>query len=191
MTIKYPYNCPECGSKSVSPSLERLTSSIKYDGSVYEVVAEDCPVSKCGNCNEIFYTNGTHHSIDVAARNSLGILCGAQILANRKLLGLKQSELAQHLRVSVESISRWENSRVMQSRSSDLLMRLFFELPIVRHYSEKCTTDLQVGKVVNLGRQYSWSGSIAKAPLASWGQANYPDSGVVVSSDENPLKLVS
>jgi len=55
-----------------------------------------------------------------------------QIRENRDELGLSQRELADHLGVAVETISRWENGALTQTRAMDRYLRLYFSVPAVR-----------------------------------------------------------
>jgi putative zinc finger/helix-turn-helix YgiT family protein len=56
----------------------------------------------------------------------LGLLTPAEIRENRERLGLNQQELQELLGLGGNSLSRWENGRVYQSRSMDTLLRLVF-----------------------------------------------------------------
>jgi len=47
-------------------------------------------------------------------------------------LGLKQQELAEQLGVAPETISRWVNGALIQSRAMDNLLRLYFDSKEVR-----------------------------------------------------------
>ena len=62
----------------------------------------------------------------------LGLLSGAQIRKNREELGLSQREMAEHLGVAVETISRWENSALTQTRAMDRYLRVYFAVPAAR-----------------------------------------------------------
>jgi transcriptional regulator with XRE-family HTH domain len=67
-----------------------------------------------------------------ALRKKLGLLHPEEIKTNRESLGLKQRELAEHLGTAEETISRWENGLMIQSRAMDKLLRLYFYLPEAR-----------------------------------------------------------
>ncbi len=47
-------------------------------------------------------------------------------------MGLPQRELAERLGVSVETISRWENGILTQTRAVDRYLRLYFGVPAAR-----------------------------------------------------------
>jgi transcriptional regulator with XRE-family HTH domain len=52
-------------------------------------------------------------------------------------LGLTQKELAERLQIAEATLCRWETGRQIQQRLSDLALRLYFDLPGVRQYSEE------------------------------------------------------
>jgi len=191
MTKTIPTRCPDCRNNSLKLTLVNFESSIKYDGIIHAFTVRDCPVLKCHSCSAILHTTDSHDSIDRAARNHLGLLHSSQIRSNRKLLGLKQHELAEQLRVSAESISRWETGRVMQSRSSDLLLRLYFESPIVRQYTTRFENDISIGCAVKLAKQLTWTNGAAKTsnPIR-WSATIHRPNDHGFDSYTNPFKLV-
>jgi putative zinc finger/helix-turn-helix YgiT family protein len=67
-------------------------------------------------------------------RQKAGLLTPTQIRENRKRLGLNQEQLANLLRVAKETVSRWETGGQIQQRAMDLLLRMFFDVPQVRHW---------------------------------------------------------
>ena len=62
----------------------------------------------------------------------LDLLSGDQIRTNREELGLSQRSLAEHLGVAVETISRWENGVLTQTRAMDRYLRVYFGVPAAR-----------------------------------------------------------
>lgn len=128
----FPWRCPECGKKSVQPATLHHTSEIKHDGRLYVVDLPRLRVPKCGECGTLVFDNDADEQIAKALREQLGLLSGEQIRKNRDALGLSQRVLADHLGVAVETISRWENSALTQTRAMDRYLRVYFGVPAAR-----------------------------------------------------------
>jgi HTH-type transcriptional regulator / antitoxin MqsA len=128
----FPWPCPECGKRDVRPATVRHTSQIKHDGRLYEVEVSRLRVPRCRACGELVFDNDADAQIAAALRRQLGLLSADQIRANREQLGLSQRELAEHLGVAVETISRWENGVLTQTRAMDRYLRVYFAVPAVR-----------------------------------------------------------
>ena len=108
------------------------TSQIKYEGRLYSVEVPRLRVRRCGACGELVFDNDADEQIALAFRQQLGILLGDQIRKNREELDLSQRSLAEHLGVAVETISRWENGALTQSRAMDRYLRVYFGVPAAR-----------------------------------------------------------
>ncbi len=128
----FPWRCPECGKKAVQPATVRHTSRIKHDGRLYTVEIPGLRVPQCGACGELVFDNDADQQIARALREQLGLLSGDQIRNNREDLGLSQRVLAEHLGVAVETISRWENGALTQTRAMDRYLRVYFGVPAAR-----------------------------------------------------------
>ena len=128
----FPWKCPECGKKEVQQSVVRHASQIKHDGRVYTVEIPRLRVPRCRACGELVFDNVADEQIAAALRQQLGLLSAEQIRANRQQLNLSQRELAEHLGVAVETISRWENSVLTQTRAMDRYLRVYFGVPAAR-----------------------------------------------------------
>jgi putative zinc finger/helix-turn-helix YgiT family protein len=128
----FPWRCPECGKKEVQPTTIAHTSQIKHDGRPYSVELPRLRVPRCQACGELVFDNGADEQIAAALRSQLGLLSAEQIRKNRDDLRLSQRELAEHLGVAAETISRWENGVLTQTRAMDRYLRLYFGVPEVR-----------------------------------------------------------
>jgi putative zinc finger/helix-turn-helix YgiT family protein len=128
----FPWRCPECGKKEVRPATVQHTSQIKHDGRLYTVEIPRLCVPKCGVCGELVFDNEADEQIAQALREQLGLLSGGQIRTNREELGLSQRSLAGQLGVAVETISRWENGALTQTRAMDRYLRVYFGVPAAR-----------------------------------------------------------
>jgi DNA-binding transcriptional regulator YiaG len=78
------------------------------------------------------FDNDADSQISDALRAQLALLAPSQIRQNREQLALSQRVLAEHLGVAVETISRWENGAIVQSRAMDRYLRLYFGVPAAR-----------------------------------------------------------
>jgi len=128
----FPWRCPECGKKEVRPATVQHTSQIKHDGRLYTVGVPKLHIPKCGACGELVFDNDADEQIARALREQLGLLSGDQIRKNREDLRLSQRVLAEHLGVAVETISRWENGALTQTRAMDRYLRVYFGVPAAR-----------------------------------------------------------
>ena len=128
----FPWKCPECGKREVRCATVRHTSEIKHDGRLYTVEARRLRVPRCRACGELVFDNAADAQIAAALREQLGLLPAEQIRLNREQLGLSQRDLANHLGVAVETISRWENGVLTQTRAMDRYLRVYFGVPAVR-----------------------------------------------------------
>jgi putative zinc finger/helix-turn-helix YgiT family protein len=128
----FPWRCLECGKKEVWPAVVSHTSEIRHDGRLYTVKMPKLRVPRCKACGELVFENEADEQIASALREQLGLLSPEEIRGNRDKLGLSQRELAEHLGVAVETISRWENGVLIPSRAMDRYLRLYFTVPAVR-----------------------------------------------------------
>ncbi len=128
----FPWLCPNCGQADVWPTIINYQAKMNYEGRSYEFEVRDLEVFECRKCGEQLFNNDADRSISTAFRATLGLLQPEQVRLGRKALALSQKELAKHLGVAEESISRWETGALIQSRVVDRQIRLYFQLPAVR-----------------------------------------------------------
>ncbi|MFZ5829212.1 MAG: type II TA system antitoxin MqsA family protein [Planctomycetota bacterium] len=128
----FPWTCPECRKREVWPATVPHTSQVKHDGRLYVVEVAGLRVPRCSACGELVFDNGADEQVAQALREKLGLLSGNQIRENREQLGLSQRVLAEHLGVAVETISRWENGALTQTRAMDRYLRVYFGVPAAR-----------------------------------------------------------
>ncbi|HYT94741.1 MAG TPA: type II TA system antitoxin MqsA family protein [Gemmataceae bacterium] len=128
----FPWRCVECRAKEVFPLLTDYTSTVKHDGRAYAVHIADLEIPTCRKCGEQVFTVGTDDRIVAALRTQLCLLTPEAMQRRRGELEMTQQELAEHLGVAKETISRWETGALIQSRAMDNLLRLYFESKEVR-----------------------------------------------------------
>ena len=124
---QFPQRCPECGKVAVHPEVISYNAHVKHDGSLYELSIPRLHVNKCQSCGEVLFDNKTDDEISQALRDRLKLLSPQEIRERIHSLGLTQKEFAEGIRAAPETISRWLSGTHIQSGSSDMLMRLFFE----------------------------------------------------------------
>jgi len=128
----FPWKCPECGRKEVRPVTIPHTSEIRHDGRLHVVELSALRVPRCESCGELVFDNDADEQIYRALREQLGLLSPERIRENRDALKLSQRQLAEQLGVAVETISRWENGLLIQTRAMDRYLRVYFGVPEVR-----------------------------------------------------------
>jgi putative zinc finger/helix-turn-helix YgiT family protein len=119
--------CSECGKVEVYPAVISYDCRAKHDGTLHRFTVPDLRVWKCQSCGELLFDDATHEQISRALRKYLKLLFPEEIREKTKLLGLTQRSLGEQTGIAEETISRWLSGAYIQSRSSDMLMRLFFE----------------------------------------------------------------
>lgn len=107
-------------------------ASVKHDGKVYGFSIPALEVDLCQDCSYQLFTGSTDEQISAELRSHLGLLQPREILAGLQSLGLSQKAFAERLGVAAETVSRWVNGFLIQSRAMDNLMRVFFAYPQVR-----------------------------------------------------------
>jgi putative zinc finger/helix-turn-helix YgiT family protein len=157
----FPWPCADCYTLTVVPTVMDYTAKVKHDGVLYELHLPSLEIPRCQTCGETYTTNGVDEQVSDALRSRLHLLTPAQIRKGVEKLGLKQQELAERLGVAPETISRWVNGALIQSRAMDNLLRLFFALPQVREVLQGANQDPQLGTEVRpqIGRTESFSGA--------------------------------
>jgi transcriptional regulator with XRE-family HTH domain len=132
-TRPYPWKCAECKHKAVVPTTIAHTAQIRHEGEPHEVFVPDLPVHACQHCGAVAMGVEADHRVRAQLRDDLDLLQPAVIRANRLSRGLTQAELGLLLGFAGESVSRWERG-VLQCRTTDNLLRAFFDLPAFRDY---------------------------------------------------------
>lgn len=119
--------CISCRERAVAPTvLPTYTTELEHDGRSYTVSVKNLPVLQCENCKAIVLGDDANTAISAALRREAGLLSPEEIRANRERLGLTQKQLAQYLRISESTLSRWSTGAQIQQRAMDALLRVFF-----------------------------------------------------------------
>ena len=144
----FPWSCSDCYTLTVVPTvMDDYTAKVKHDGVVYELHLPSLEVPCCQTCGETYSTNAIDEKISDALRERLRFLTPAQIRQGIEQLKpkLNQQQLAERLGVAPETISRWLNGALIQSRAMDNLLRVYFAFPEVQAALCGASQDPQLG----------------------------------------------
>ncbi|MCC6357835.1 MAG: type II toxin-antitoxin system MqsA family antitoxin [Phycisphaerales bacterium] len=128
--------CDACGKRQMHRTRIDYSYEISHDGRTPVTIRiPDLEVIECGNpeCDRanpdhsLIIGDESSRRITLETYRQLGLLTPDEIRAGREKLGLNQQELQTLLGLGGNSLSRWENGRVYQSRAMDTLLRLVFE----------------------------------------------------------------
>ena len=131
-TKPFPWMCPNCQQKTVSPVQKDYSLTAEHDGIGYEVIIRSASVPTCSRCGQAIITNDLARQISNELCRMVGLLSPEKIRTKREELGMSQAQLAATLRVAEATLIRWETGMQLQSRAMDLLLRLYFESADVR-----------------------------------------------------------
>jgi putative zinc finger/helix-turn-helix YgiT family protein len=119
--------CIECGDK-VTTSRENF----RHEALGLPVTLVGVEVSRCAACGlsevSIPALEGLHRTIAVTLVTKTARLCGPEIRFLRKQLGWSGAELAEHLGITRETVSRWEQGSAPIGATADRLLRATFAL---------------------------------------------------------------
>lgn len=119
---------------------------MKYDGGRHDVVVEGMPQWRCAACDVTVTNDDSDTVVQDCLRRHIGLLTADEIREARTSLGLTQADLAGLLGCAAESVCRWENAAILQSRTYDRLLRLVFQLPGVRQLLGGMGQDCPIGR---------------------------------------------
>ena len=148
----FPWRCGNCLKEEVYPETIAYATEVKYDGELYHLEIPGLRVPKCRSCGTLVFSNSVDDQIMQALRAHVHLLTPEQIRAGREALGLKANELAERLGVTAETILRWENGALIQSRAMDNFLRVYFALPEVRAVLRGADRGPELGTTVTVCR---------------------------------------
>ena len=189
---RFPLPCLKCGKTEVSPAtVSNYPCRIKHDGRLYDVVVPELRVPQCAACGELYFDNDADAQTRYALREQLGLLQPEELRRLRKAFGLKQSGLAEALGVAPETISRWENDRLIQSLAMDKFLRTYFEFSEVRSHlgTAIAQTNLAVlMEAVNMELPFLEDEELAWTwgPSTSWRQC-FKEQGIETDAEDTLL----
>jgi putative zinc finger/helix-turn-helix YgiT family protein len=123
--------CVVCGSREVVASDEPVMVTVKDVNIMVGGVAHET----CRSCGEEYFSGKMASLLQRKAvsqyREEYSLLSGDEVRAIRKQLGLTQAQLERLLGIATNTVTRWENEVIFQSRPVDLLLRLIRDAPSV------------------------------------------------------------
>lgn len=143
----FPWPCSNCCTLTVVPAVIDYTAKVKHDGIVYELHLPALEIPRCQTCGETYSTNAVDERVSDALGARLRFLTPAQIGRAFDQLNpkLNQQQLAERLGVAPETISRWLNGALIQSRAMDNLLRVYFAFPQVQAALCGASQDPELG----------------------------------------------
>lgn len=125
--------CPICDEGNLIATTKATT--LRYGDALLQIPS--VAVSVCSACGEEIVFPDQARANDLrysdAKREHDGLWTSHRINEWRMRWGLSQQQAAQLLGGGVNAFSKYERGEVMQSRSMDLLMRMYDQVPDVRH----------------------------------------------------------
>ncbi len=125
----YPWTCGKCAQKRVEPVVGNYSVDFKHDGKLHNIVLSQIEIPTCQNCGNVLTGIEIGDKVTKALREKVGLLFPEQIKQQRTALNLNQEQLGECIGAAKESISRWETGALIQSVSTDKLLRMFFKHP--------------------------------------------------------------
>lgn len=147
MNKPYPWRCATCNERAVKPATVDYRTKIKHENALHDVYVAAIPAHKCENCGAVSLGEDADNAVRAALRDNLHLLKSSTIRTCREELSMTQQTLADVCGFAPETLSRWENG-VLQSRSSDRLLRVYFGVPAAREFLHDLQDNDALGQCV-------------------------------------------
>ena len=125
----YPWTCGQCAQRTIEPVVKDYQVAFKHDGKLHQITLPQVEVPTCGNCGTEQTDIQISRQVTSELRRKIGLMFPDEIRQQRTALGLNQEQLGECIGAAKESISRWETGALIQSVSTDKLLRMFFKHP--------------------------------------------------------------
>ena len=143
MKLQEGMKCPICGGGVLEQT--RKDHEIDYNGQ--KQVLSDMDVYVCNSCEDGFYSRNSERQINIAfadmKRTAQGLLTTDEIKDIRQQNNLTQEQLSKLLGMATKTIARYENGSIVQSRSTDVLLRLIRDNPTNIEYLDNYLSSVE------------------------------------------------
>jgi predicted nucleic-acid-binding Zn-ribbon protein len=142
MNAAQPKTCPNCGARTRLPQTIDYTTTVKLDRRVIDVHVPELHIEACTSCGEQYFGSIADREIDEALRRSAGLLTVTEIADGMQRVQpefdcFDQQTMAKLIGSAPETVSRWMNGHVVQSRLADTFLRVFFGVPEARRFLQR------------------------------------------------------
>ncbi len=128
--------CPMCDGASLEESLESEKFAFGDDSEQIDV---DLVVITCSSCGFSFTDARAETARHDAACRHFGLLTPDQIRAVRMELSMSRREFNEAYGIPPASMERWENGKIIQSRSLDTLLRALQDPGFAKQLDRRAT----------------------------------------------------
>lgn len=156
--------CYQCGGAFTRRVAAPHRRKLRYEGVAHDVLVADMPEWHCAACGLSVTDEEGDGPLQAALRQHVGLLTPQQIKTGIRELGITQEKFAERIRCAPESISRWLNGAVLQSRAYDCLMRTYFQFPAVREALDRLSPESPFGETVVLAARDGAAASSTPVP---------------------------
>lgn len=120
--------CPTCGTIML-PSTADLSAIVNEE----KVTVSGIAHLRCPACDEVLLAYESAKALQERGvdfyRQAHGLLGADEIRALRQQLGLTEAQFAGLLHLGLNTVSRWESGRNVQSGAMDLLLKIIRDVP--------------------------------------------------------------
>lgn len=132
--------CHVCGQHSLRRVKHPFEYEVSHDGRRQVIKIDELEVIACTNpaCHPddphdtLSYDDSAAHRITIETYCQLGLLTPDEIRTQREALGLTQQQMQDLMGLGGNTLSRWEQAHVYQSRALDRFLRVFLASAQVR-----------------------------------------------------------
>lgn len=120
-----PKDCPSCGKRSVSTRIEDRSFPYGAAESHVDLTAR-VAVHSCGSCSFEFLDDSAEDARHEAVCRHLGVLTPSEITSIRNKHGYNRVNFARLTQFGEASLTRWENSLLVQNAANDQFLYLLW-----------------------------------------------------------------